>query len=76
MHGSLYVLHVGACRENGENMAECDWMLWFDDMEKEHGLAMWVLLCMHVCERICFHCRLLGCCFFFFYNSFWVQDLL
>lgn len=40
-------------------MAEHDWMLWFDDMAKDHGLAMWRLLCMKVYERKCVH-RLSG----------------
>lgn len=69
MHSTLYMLHVGACRENGGDMAERDWMLWFDDMEKGW---VWVRLCINVCERISFHCRPLG----FFYNKFWVQGLL
>lgn len=60
MHRTLYKVHVGAQGEKRGDMAECDWILWFDDIKKDHGLAMWVLLCMSVCERICFHCKLLG----------------
>lgn len=43
-----------ANRQSGGDMAEHDWMLWYGEMEKDHGLTMWILLCMNMCERICF----------------------